>query len=125
MIAVREGCDRGAACGDYEYHYVRCTYEFTDSYVTFDNSSGLAVRSPQRTFTERRGDCSEMSLFMAELLQRRGIDATVIWGVIPGRGYHDTVIIHNPDKTWWMIDAWAYPDFIKLGDGLMPGEYII
>lgn len=58
------------------------------------------------------------------MLNRHDIDATVVYGEIPGIGLHDSVQVHVGLITW-VIDRWSYPGFEVQGYGLHPREYIV
>jgi hypothetical protein len=107
-----------------ESFYIRVVFWWTNTFIKPDMNSTFAVRSPERTMYERKGDCSEYSLLITQMLNYHGINASVIHGFMLVGGYaHDSVEIHQNNITW-IIDKEYHPSFNKIGDGLFQQEWI-
>ena len=86
--------------------------------LTYINSPTFDVKSPQRAWTEKVGDCSEQALLIVEMISPR-VKANVVNGYLFGVS-HDSVewIDGKYRKT---IDD----HFFKVYDGLHPNERVI
>ena len=96
--------------------YIERVRAYVLNRIHYITTTRKEVLSPTKAWEAREGDCSEIALLTAAMLQPR-VDARVINGIIPGRGHHATVEIHR-DHYVRIIDAGVFPTFHKLGDGL-------
>ena len=107
--------------------FVRNVYRYVIRNIRHVNNPGWTVKTPDRAFREKTGDCSERALLIEMMLKSQGIDAHVVHGLTVPTTLgllHDTVEV-RVGKYSKMIDACDYPDFVKMGDGLHPRETIV
>ena len=104
--------------------FVRTVHLYIVRNVKYVSDGSWMVKSPERTLIDLAGDCSEMALLEVSLLTRHGIDARIIYGMVPSAGLHDAVEVHLNHYVF-RTDATEQPVFVKLGDGLHPDEKIV
>lgn len=104
--------------------FVKITHLYIEKNIKWVSDGAWVVKSPEKTMYDLTGDCSERSLLEATMLTMQGIDAHVVYGVLPGMGLHDAVEVHI-DHYVYRTDAKEMPSFAKFGDGLHPNEKVI
>lgn len=108
---------------DTDKEFVRLVHLYISKNIEYVSDGGWQVKSPDKTIQDLSGDCSEMALLEVAMLTRHGVDAVIIYGVVPGVGLHDAVEVHL-DHYYYRTDAIEQPAFSKIGDGLHPDEKI-
>lgn len=91
--------------------------------IKYTSNSEWTVNSTDITWENRFGDCSEMAL-LGERMMKPYIDAYVVYGMVEGKGLHDTVRVHYDKYTRYM-DHSEKNNFTELGIGLHPKEILV
>jgi len=104
------------------WDYILKIDSFVNNRTIYRYSSSWGVHPPEYFWENRIGDCSEMALLKAKMLNLKGIDARVVHGRTH-EFLHDSVEI-NIGEYQETIDRKEIPDFITLGYGLYPGEFL-
>ncbi len=82
---------------DNDLDIVYALHRFVYNSIKYEPTDGTL--DPDRTLTEKRGDCSEKSLLLASLLDARGIKAYV------ADGYNHWYVFVKISDSWMPLDA--------------------
>lgn len=106
--------------------FILAIYRRVQMRVPWRAINSWTIHDPDRSWQDRYGDCSEQAVLTQAMIlhARPHLDVRQVWGVCPGRGRHDTLEVHL-NKYVWYIDAAYQPGFVKIGDGLVPGERVV
>lgn len=104
--------------------FVNVIHRWVERNIKYVTTGRWEVKSPERTFREKTGDCSEKALLKEVMLKSQGIDARYIWGMTGTGKLHATVETHVGHYCR-RIDERECPVFSKMGEGLHPQEIVV
>lgn len=104
--------------------FVDVVHRWVERNIRYVTTGGWEVKSAERTFREKTGDCSEKALLKEAMLKSQGIDARYIWGVTGTGQLHASVETHV-GQYCRRIDERECPVFTKVGDGIHPREVVV
>lgn len=100
--------------------YVQMKIKYVDRQGTWE------VWSPELTWKLKKGDCSERSLLIAEMIKSQGFKAEYVWGTLDGTLHARAQVLYKGKKIQLdSSDARQKRDFNRMGIGLHPQEHIV
>ena len=117
-LTYQEVAERISASEPNDAKFVSRVVNLVRTRLTYVPTTSWDVRSPERAWSERIGDCSEQALLIVEMISPR-VKAQVVNGYLYGVS-HDSVEWVD-GKYRKVIDD----GFFKSGDGLHPNEKVV
>lgn len=117
-LTYQEVAEKVSASEPNDAKFVARVVRLVRTRLTYTPSTSFDVKSPQRAWDERVGDCSEQALLIVEMISPR-VKAQVVHGYLYGVSHDSVEWIDGKYRK--VIDD----RFFKSGDGLYPNERVV